>query len=69
MEPRVVVEPQSREGGRRLRVGAQILGIAYRPQDLLESSRQTDAVDDVDKGDLAAADWIEWHGGGARPHP
>jgi hypothetical protein len=64
MGPRVVVEPQARDGGRRVRVGAEILGVAYGPRDLLEFLRRAGAVDDVDQVDLAAANWIEWHGGG-----
>lgn len=66
MEPRVVVEPQARDGGRRVRVGAEILGVAYGPRDLLEFLRRAGAVDDVDVdlADLTVVDWIEWHGGG-----
>ncbi|SHL18790.1 hypothetical protein [Actinacidiphila paucisporea] len=63
MEPRVVVEPQGRDGGRRVRVGAQILGIAYGSRDLLEFLRRA-GLEDIDQLDLASTDLIDWQGGG-----
>lgn len=63
MEPHVVVEPQSRDGGRRVRVGAEVLGIAYGPRDLLEFLRRA-GLEDVDQVDLAGTDLIDWQGGG-----
>lgn len=59
---RVVVEPPRVGGGRRVRVGLEVLGVAYGPGDLAEFLRRA-GVDDVDQVDLAAADWIDWHGG------
>lgn len=69
MELRVVVGPPDSRGGRRVRVDAEILDIAYGPQDLLEFLRRAGAVDDVDQLDLAAVDWIEWRGGGPQSWP
>ena len=69
MALRVVVGPPDSRRGRRVRVGAEILGIAYGPRDLLEFLRRAGAVDDVDQLDLAAADWIEWRGGGPQSWP
>jgi hypothetical protein len=63
MEPRVVVEPQGRDGGRRVRANGEILGIAYGPQDLLEFLRRA-GLEDVDQVDLASTDLIDWNGGG-----
>ena len=63
IEPRVVVEPAGRDGGRRVRAGSEILGVAYGPHDLLEFLRRA-GVEDVDQVDVAAAGWIDWHGGG-----
>jgi hypothetical protein len=63
MEPRVVVEPPGRDGGRRVRVGSEILGVAYGPRDLREFLRRA-GLDEADHVDLAAAAWLVWHGGG-----
>ncbi|WP_327291255.1 hypothetical protein [Streptomyces sp. NBC_01198] len=63
MDARVVVDPQGRDGGRRVRVDAETLGIAYRPEDVLEFLRRS-GLEDVDQIDLANTPLIDWHGGG-----
>ena len=60
-QPRIVVEPVV-GGGRRVRVYAEILGVAHRPADLLEFLRRAGL--DPDAIDLADPDLIDWHGGG-----
>lgn len=60
-QPRVVIEPVVGMG-RRVRVGAEILGIAYSAADLVEFLRRAGLdPDQVDLGDRALFDW---HGGG-----
>ena len=59
----IVVEPPSRSGGRRVRVGAEILGVAYGEADVVEFARRA-GVDSDDIGGLADSDLIDWHGGG-----
>jgi hypothetical protein len=61
MKPlRLVVEPPSRTGGRRVRVDAEILGVAYRREDVIEFARRA-GLEDVDLDDEAL---VDWHGGG-----
>jgi hypothetical protein len=67
-EPRVEVGPPGRDGGRRVRAGTEVLGVAYGPGDLAEFLRRA-GVPDVDQFDLAAVDWIDWHGGGPGEWP
>lgn len=58
---RVVVEPPAKSGGRRVRVGREILGLAYGPADLVEFLRRAG----LDPDSLSLDDpLIEWHGGG-----
>ena len=58
---RVVIDPPAANGGRRVRVGHEILGRAYGLEDLLEFCRRAgldpNALDL--KGEL-----FEWRGGG-----
>jgi hypothetical protein len=58
-----VPDPKGTRWFSRLRAGIEVLGVAYEPADLLEFLRRA-GLDDVDQVDLAAADWIDWHGGG-----
>jgi hypothetical protein len=58
--PPIVVYPPTPSGGRRVRADGQILGVAYRPADLVEFLRRA-GLDDVDLGDETL---IEWRGGG-----
>jgi len=48
--------------GRRVRVGAEILGIAYGLPDVLEFLRRAGL--DPDQVDLDDRDVFDWHGGG-----
>lgn len=63
MEPqlRLVVEPPSRSGGRRVRVDAEILGVAYGEQDVREFARRAGLNEDLDLADPSA---VDWRGGG-----
>lgn len=58
---RVVVEPVV-GSGRRVRVGSEILGIAYGPADVLEFLRRAGLDPDTVRLDDPLL--IEWHGGG-----
>ncbi|MFD8509680.1 hypothetical protein ACFV27_00840 [Streptomyces antimycoticus] len=60
--PRIVVQPPSPDGGRRVRVDGNILGVAYGLSDLLEFLRRAGA--DVDSIDLEETELITWRGGG-----
>jgi hypothetical protein len=60
---RIIVEPPARSGGRRVRVGDKILGVAYGEQDVLELAGRA-GVDRDQIRSLADSDLIEWHGGG-----
>lgn len=59
---RIIVQPPSPSGGRRVRVDGQILGIAYSSRDLLEFLRRAG----LDEDEVALDDpgLIEWRGGG-----
>ncbi|WP_370418939.1 hypothetical protein AB8O64_10815 [Streptomyces sp. QH1-20] len=59
---RVVVHPPSPTGGRRVTVGAEILGVAYGVADLLEFLRR--AGMDPDEVRLDDPALIHWRGGG-----
>ncbi|MFD5570397.1 hypothetical protein [Streptomyces cadmiisoli] len=56
----VVVSAPSPNGGRRVRVGGEILGLAYGPGDVAEFLRRA-GLDDVD---VESSELIEWRGGG-----
>jgi hypothetical protein len=58
---RVVIEPPAPDGGRRVRVGNESLGIAHGPADLLEFCRRAGL--DSDALDLEG-ELFEWRGGG-----
>ncbi|WP_413808169.1 hypothetical protein [Streptomyces sp. OE57] len=60
--PRIVVQPPSPGGGRRVRVNGTILGVAYGLADFLEFLRRAGLdADDIDLQDSAL---ITWRGGG-----
>ncbi|WP_424891777.1 hypothetical protein [Streptomyces sp. XH2] len=61
-QPRIIVSPPDASGGRRVRVGGEILGIAYRPADVIEFARRAG----LDEHLFAIDDdrLIEWRGGG-----
>lgn len=58
---RVVIEPPTPTGGRRVRVGHEILGLAYGLADLLEFCRRAGLDPDVLDFEN---ELFEWHGGG-----
>lgn len=60
-QPRVVVEPVT-GAGRRVRVGSEILGTAYGPEDVVEFLRRAGL--DPDQIRLDDPTLIDWHGGG-----
>ncbi|WP_031106778.1 hypothetical protein [Streptomyces sp. NRRL S-146] len=59
----VVVYPPAADGGRRVRVDDQFLGIAYGPLDIAEFLRRA-GIADADAAYVAATGQIEWRGGG-----
>ncbi|MEU4463787.1 MULTISPECIES: hypothetical protein [unclassified Streptomyces] len=59
----VVVYPPAADGGRRVRVDDQFLGIAYGPLDVAEFLRRA-GIEDADEAYVAATGLIEWRGGG-----
>ncbi|MFH8802069.1 hypothetical protein ACH4F6_21085 [Streptomyces sp. NPDC017936] len=61
----VVVYPPAADGGRRVRVGDQFLGIAYGPLDVADFLRRA-GVEDADEACARTSGPIEWRGGG--PH-
>ncbi|NEW74990.1 hypothetical protein [Streptomyces rhizosphaericus] len=61
--PRIVVQPPSPTGGRRVRVDGVILGVAYGVTDFLEFLRRA-GLEDVEFLDLETSPLIEWRGGG-----
>jgi hypothetical protein len=61
----VVVYPPASDGGRRVRVEDQFLGIAYGLLDVAEFLRRA-GIEDADEQYVAVSELIEWRGGG--PH-
>ncbi|MGW0703454.1 hypothetical protein ACWD0A_29940 [Streptomyces sp. NPDC002867] len=61
----VVVYPPSPTGGRRVRVGGEIFGLANSDRDLIEFLRRA-GLADADELVLSDALLIDWRGG--RPH-
>lgn len=59
----VVVYPPAADGGRRVRVGDQFLGIAYRLLDVAEFLRRA-GIEDADEAYATASGLIDWRGGG-----
>ncbi|MFD9465656.1 hypothetical protein [Streptomyces sp. NPDC060027] len=59
----VVVYPPAADGGRRVRVAARFVGMAYTLVDIAEFLGRA-GVDEVEASDVRGADWIEWRGGG-----
>ncbi|MEU0171285.1 hypothetical protein ABZ214_38550 [Streptomyces iakyrus] len=60
----VVVYPPAADGGRRVRVDDQFLGIAYGLLDVAEFLRRA-GIEDADEAYAAASGLIEWRGGGS----
>ncbi|MEU0199407.1 MULTISPECIES: hypothetical protein [unclassified Streptomyces] len=59
----VVVYPPAADGGRRVRVDDQFLGIAYGLLDVAEFLRRA-GIEDADEAYVTASGLIEWRGGG-----
>ncbi|MFE7276906.1 hypothetical protein [Streptomyces sp. NPDC057623] len=55
---RVVVQPPSATGGRRVRVDGEILGLAYGVRDVAEFLRRAGL--EVDPSVVAQVPWIDW---------
>ncbi|MFJ4623640.1 hypothetical protein [Streptomyces sp. NPDC088812] len=59
----VVVYPPAVDGGRRVRVADQFLGMAYGLLDIAEFLRRA-GLEDADTEYVATSGLIEWRGGG-----
>ncbi|MFF3848060.1 hypothetical protein [Streptomyces sp. NPDC002328] len=59
----VVVYPPASDGGRRVRVDDQFLGMAYGLLDVAEFLRRA-GLDDADETYVQTTTLIEWRGGG-----
>jgi hypothetical protein len=61
----VVVYPPAADGGRRVRLGGQFLGMAYGLLDVADFLRLA-GMEDADEASVEASELIEWRGGGPR---
>nr|WP_239073844.1 hypothetical protein [Streptomyces sp. SID10853] len=68
MAPQVTVYPPDPCGGRRVRVGAEDLGVAHNRKDVSEFLRRA-GLEDVDEDLVATSPLIRWHGGGPDAWP
>ncbi|WP_405528926.1 hypothetical protein OG426_43275 [Streptomyces canus] len=59
---RVIVQPPSPTGGRRVRVDGEILGLAHKVVDVAEFLRRAGL--EIDPDDVAQSPWIDWRGVG-----
>ncbi|MFF7857474.1 hypothetical protein [Streptomyces sp. NPDC007904] len=59
----IVIYPPGGDGGRRVRVDARFLGMAYGLLDVVEFLRLV-GLDDVDDDWVRQSGLIEWRGGG-----
>lgn len=60
----VVVYPPAADGGRRVRVDNQFLGMAYGLLDVAEFLRRA-GIEDADPDFVRQSGLIEWRGGGS----
>ncbi|MET8413380.1 hypothetical protein ABZV34_35970 [Streptomyces sp. NPDC005195] len=61
----VIVYPPGDDGGRRVRVGEQFLGMAYGLLDVADFLRRAGLEEEeADKQRVATSELIEWRGGG-----
>ncbi|MEU9480971.1 hypothetical protein [Streptomyces sp. NPDC048191] len=65
MTVQVVIYPPAEDGGRRVRVGARFVGMAYSLLDVAEFLEEA-GVEGVEPEDMATADSVEWRGGGPK---
>ncbi|MGW1171976.1 hypothetical protein [Streptomyces sp. NPDC002550] len=63
MSVQVVVYAAAEDGGRRVRVEAHFVGMAYSPLDVAEFLERA-GMEEIEPEDVAAADWVEWRGSG-----
>ncbi|MFF3918498.1 hypothetical protein ACFYZB_34505 [Streptomyces sp. NPDC001852] len=63
MTVEVVVYPPAEDGGRRVRVGAHFVGMAYSLLDVAEFLERA-GMEGVEPENVAVADWVEWRGSG-----
>ncbi|MEW2451225.1 hypothetical protein AB0896_27330 [Streptomyces parvulus] len=59
----LIVYPPSEDGGRRVRIGEQFVGIAYRLTDLAAFAQEA-GLQDWDDLEVVRSSLIEWRGGG-----
>ncbi|MFD8425021.1 hypothetical protein [Streptomyces sp. NPDC059466] len=59
----VIVYPPAEDGGRRVRVGEQFLGMAYGLLDVADFLRRA-GLADADQQVVVTCGFIEWRGGG-----
>ncbi|KMS79098.1 hypothetical protein ACH49_13630 [Streptomyces leeuwenhoekii] len=59
----VVLYPPDEDGGRRVQVAGEILGVAYNLSDVTVFM-QEEGLQGWDEGDVARTELIEWRGGG-----
>ncbi|MFJ8821118.1 hypothetical protein ACIREE_04980 [Streptomyces sp. NPDC102467] len=67
MSKPVIVYQPSPDGGRRVRVDGEIVGLAHEPRDVAEFLRR--AGHDMDEADVEASPLIDWRGGGPGTWP
>ncbi|WP_406365235.1 hypothetical protein [Streptomyces sp. NBC_00645] len=59
----IIVYPPDAEGGRRVRMDGEILGLAYSLRDVAEFLRRA-GLEDADEVYVERSALIEWRGGG-----
>lgn len=59
----IVIYPPAEDGGRRIRIDDQFVGMAYGLLDIVEFLRLA-GLDDVDDDWVRTTGLIEWRGGG-----
>ncbi|MCT7353444.1 hypothetical protein N4P33_14840 [Streptomyces sp. 15-116A] len=59
----VVIYPPASDGGRRVRVGARFIGMAYGVLDVVEFLRLA-GLEEVDDDWVRQSELVEWRGGG-----
>lgn len=62
-QPVVVYPPDDETGGRRVRAGEAILGMAYSVRDIAAFMQEA-GLQEWDEMDVVRSELIEWRGGG-----